>query len=528
LKPCYDDFGKIGAGFGFPERFKIEVSDDPKFQSGVAVVGDKPESTFAQDVPNPGLTPFETGATGERSAEGRYVRVTANKLASRKDGYIFALAELEVYGAKDGPNLAAGCAVTALDSIESAPRWRKTNLTDGVAPEGRTTEDKQKLVRERDSLLLAQADAPTLEKLTALRRQRDAFPVLPGQQKVYAGGIHTGAGSFKGTGANGGSPRPIHLLRRGDVRQPMEEVSPGGIRALGERFGVRFEVGDSSSESSRRAALAKWITEPSNALTWRSIVNRVWHYHFGRGIVETPNDFGRMGATPSHPELLDWLAVWFRDDARGSLKSLHKLIVLSETYRQSSTVAPAVNERALSVDSSNAFLWRQNRRRLEAESIRDSILLTAGKLDFTMGGPSFQDFVIEKPEHSPHYQYHLANPEDPKIHRRSIYRFLVRSQQHPWMSTLDCADPSMLVDRRNQTITPLQALAQLNNQLCVAMSAHFAARIGSQSVDALFRIALQREPTAPERSELSRYVQKHGMTNACRLVLNLNEFVFVD
>lgn len=529
LKPCYDDFGQIGAGFGFPVRFKIEVSDDPEFKTGVSLLWRKHDATFMNDFANPGLTPFETGTAEDDGVKGRYVRVTATKLAPRKNDYIFALAELEVYAGKGGPNLAAGRAVTALDSIESAPRWRKTNLTDGTAPVSRTAEDKQKLIRERDALMLAQADEATKRKIITLRRQRDALPALPTPQKVYAGAIHTGSGAFKGTGAEGGRPRPIHLLRRGDVKQPLDEVAPGAMRALGSRFGLAFELQEAGSESARRAALARWLTHPDNALTWRSIVNRVWHYHFGRGIVETPNDFGKMGAAPTHPELLDWLAVWFRDEAKGSLKALHKLIVMSATYRQTSTPGEEARQRAAAFDADNTLLWRQNRRRLEAEAIRDSILAAAGKLELSMGGPSFQDFVIEKPQHSPHYQYHLADPEDPKIHRRSIYRFLVRSQQQPWMTVLDCADPSMLVDRRTQTITPLQALAQLNNQLCVAMAQHFAARVAAgQGVDPLFRIALQRDPTAAERTELARYAAQHGLANACRLVLNLNEFVFVD
>jgi hypothetical protein len=528
LKPCYDDFGQIGAGFGFPVRFKIEVSDDPEFKTDVSLLWKKHDATFMNDFANPGLQPFETGTAADDGVTGRYVRITATKLAPRKTDYIFALAELEVYSGKQGPNLAKGRPVTALDSIESAPRWRRANLTDGTAPESRTAEDKQKLIRERDSLLLAQADESTKQKLLGLRSQRDALPSLPAPRKIYAGAIHTGSGTFKGTGANGGKPRPIHLLRRGDVKQPLHEISPGAMGSVGQRFGLSFELRDATNESARRAALAAWITHPNNALTWRSIVNRVWHYHFGRGIVETPNDFGKMGTAPTHPELLDWLAVWFRDEAKGSLKALHKLIVTSETYQQTSVPEDALLKLADHSDASNTLLWRQNRRRLEAEAIRDSILAAAGKLDLTMGGPSFQDFVIEKPEHSPHYQYHLADPEDPKLQRRSIYRFLVRSQQQPWMTTLDCADPSMLVDRRTETITPLQALAQLNNQLSVAMAQHFAARVSHHQVDELFRIALQRDPAPAEQAELARYAAAHGFANTARLVLNLNEFVFVD
>jgi hypothetical protein len=156
-----------------------------------------------------------------------------------------------------------------------------------------------------------------------------------------------------------------------------------------------------------------------------------------------------------------------------SLKKLHKLIVLSATYKQVSTS----NDANTTIDGDNRFVWRQNRRKLEAEAVRDSILAVAGKLDLTPGGPSFQDFVIEKPEHSPHYQYHLHDPEDPKSHRRAVYRFVVRSKQQPFMAALDCADPSLAVEKRNETLTPQQALALLNNKLAVAMAKHFATRV---------------------------------------------------
>jgi hypothetical protein len=185
-------------------------------------------------------------------------------------------------------------------------------------------------------------------------------------------------------------------------------------------------------------------------------------------------------------------------------------------------------------DVDNRYLWRQNRRKLEAEAVRDSILSVAGKLDRTMGGPSFQDFVIEKPEHSPHYQYHLHDPEDPKGHRRAVYRFVVRSKQQPFMAALDCADPSLAVDKRNETLTPQQALALMNNKLAVAMAKHFAERVEKLAPDAAgrvtaaVRLALGRNPTAKEREALTAYATEHGLANACRVILNLNEFVFVD
>jgi len=548
LKPCYDDYGGIGGGFGFPVRFKIEVSDDPEFKTGVTLVWRKHDATFMHDFPNPGLNPFESGTAGDDGVTGRFVRVTAVKLAPRKNDYIFALAEMEVYDSKTGPNLASGRPVTSLDSIEAAPRWRKANLTDGIAPESRTEVDKQKLIRERDALMLAQADEAAKTKLREARKQRDSLPALPAPQKVYAGAIHTGGGAFKGTGADGGKPRVIQVLKRGDIQQPAQEVAPGGIAALSERLHLPFAV-QGENESARRAALAKWITDKNNALTWRSIVNRVWQHHFGRGLVETANDFGRMGGQPSHPELLDWLAVTFRDDFGGSLKKLHKLIVMSETYKQRSdgvvaswsgglgkpSSTPALqHSKAAALDATNSLLWRQNRRKLDAESIRDSILAVSGKLDLTMGGPSFQDFVIEKPQHSPHYEYHLHDPEDPKSWRRSIYRFIVRSQQQPFMTVLDCADPSMRVDKRNESLSPLQALAMMNNGLTVAMARHFAERVSKEAsgleaqTKRAFALALSRDPTDDELAPLLEYAKREGLENTCRVILNLNEFSFVD
>src|SRR5205823_10834671 len=145
----------------------------------------------------------------------------------------------------------------------------------------------------------------------------------------------------------------------------------------------------------------------------------------------------------------------------------------SATYRQASAGVPAFEK----LDAGNVYLWRQTRRKLEAEAVRDAMLAVAGKLDRTMYGPAFRDFAIERPEHSPHYEYDRHDPDDPKSHRRSVYRMIVRSQPQPLLAALDCADPSMRVDRRLETVTPQQALALLNNRLMVAMARHFAARV---------------------------------------------------
>jgi mono/diheme cytochrome c family protein len=531
LHACSDDFNSIGAGFGFPVRFKIESANDADFKSGVTLVADETAKDFA----NPKLRAVSYPMVGS----ARYLRVTATRLAPRQNDYMFALAELEVLDAT-GRNLAAGAPVTSLDSIEAPVRWSRTNLTDGHYPGvdpaklAATRSDAAKLTQAKRLVVEAMLDEKELAELQASEKQlvevELALAGLPKPRVVYAGTIHTGGGAFKGTGASGGRPRDITILARGDVKRPGAVVKPGTISGV-TALPSRFDLPPNAPESARRAALARWLTDPANPLTWRSIVNRTWQYHFGRGLVETPNDFGRMGALPSHPELLDWLAGTFRDDLNGSFKKLHRLIVTSATYRQSSST---VNEKAAQFDSGNTLLWRQNRRKLEAEAIRDSVLAVSGKLDLTMGGPSFQDFIVTHPEHSPHYEYQLADPENPALHRRSVYRFLARSQQQPWMATLDCADPSMLVEKRNQTITPLQALAQLNNQLMVVMAKHFAARADQEGADVAakirqaFRLALQRLPTTAELSTLTAYTTQHGLANTCRLIVNLNEFSFVD
>jgi Protein of unknown function (DUF1553)/Protein of unknown function (DUF1549) len=358
-------------------------------------------------------------------------------------------------------------------------------------------------------------------------RVRTELSKLPPQSVVYSGTVYMGSGAFRGTGPDGGRPREIHVLARGDVRKPGELVGPGTVPII-QDVAWRFELPPNSGEGARRAALVKWIIDRRNPLTWRSIVNRIWLYHFGRGIVDTPSDFGRMGQLPTHPELLDWLATDFRDGGE-SLKRLHRRIVTSAAYRQVSNSTTGATK-----DGANTLLWRMNRRRLDAESIRDSVLCCCSRLDERLFGPSFQNFVIEKPEHSPHYEFDQSNPDDPRTHRRTIYRFLTRSQQDPFMSTLDCADPSQIVDKRDESITALQALALLNDRFMVCMAGHLAERIGVRHYDAadqvaaVLRLTLERPTTREETEKLSAFARQFGLAETCRLIFNLNEFVFVD
>ncbi|HUS36621.1 MAG TPA: DUF1549 and DUF1553 domain-containing protein [Verrucomicrobiae bacterium] len=307
-------------------------------------------------------------------------------------------------------------------------------------------------------------------------------------------------------------PKVVHVLRRGDINRPGEIAKPGSIKA-------RF---DAASEGERRKALAEWLVDEKNPLTWRSIVNRVWHHHFGRGIVDTLNDFGRMGSEPTHPELLDWLAVDFRDSG-GSLKRLHWLIVTSEAYRRASSV----NEKGMASDPENRLLWRGNRRRLDAESYRDAVAMVCGTLDPTMGGPAVQQFKLGKPiQLTPTVDYAPFDWVSPGADRRSVYRFVYRGLPDPFMDALDFPDAAQLAPTRPFSASPLQSLALLNNDFVLYHCEVLAKR--AQSVKGAFRLVLQREPSENEAKDFSEYAEKHGMPAMCRVLLNSNEFLFVN
>ena len=523
-----DSYNNIGDGFGFPIRYKIEASDDIEFRRNIKIIAD-----FSMiDQSNPGIKPQHFSSPKTKS---RYVRLTANKLAKRSNDFILAMGEMQIQNTA-GENLAIGKNVVSLDSIEAPVRWQKKNLVDNLYNGSTNDSHLAKLIADTEAKLSILVNSIVSEEIslmrqntkTALSKAEMSIKLLPKPQKVYVGKVHTGSGAFRGTGNEGGKPRTIRVLHRGDMNQPREEVGPGTLRLAKQDSGA-FKLPGKHSESDRRIALAHWITQKEHPLTWRSIVNRIWQYHFGIGIVSTPNDFGRMGAKPTHPKLLDWLAVEFRNNGQ-SIKKLHKLILTSATYRQTSTSLPEHEK----IDSQNRYLWRMNRRQLEAEALRDSILFLSGKMNFQMFGPGFRNFILEHPEHSPHYEYHKHDPEDTLVHRRSIYRFLVRSQQQPFMATLNCADPSQQVAKRNEAITALQSLALLNNKLIVAMAKHFANDISHSkkdiqtSVNEAFFRTIGRIPTAEESADLIEFSKLHGLSNACRLLFNLNAFSFID
>lgn len=399
--------------------------------------------------------------------------------------------------------------------------------SDAEAAEKKRLQDRVDAdTRRRKELVDAIVGAETYTRITALKEQAakidESIAALPKPQLVYAAANYFPVmGRFRPSL----TPRPIHVLMRGSVENPGAPAQPGTLSCV-PAMPARFELADANDEGSRRAALAKWITHRDNTLTWRSIVNRVWHYHFGAGLVDTPNDFGRMGSQPTHPELLDWLAVWFRDDAGGSLKKLHRLIVTSAAYRQSSKP----RAEAAAIDADNRLLWRMNRIRLDAETVRDSVLAISGKLDLTQGGPPVRMFFF-KDDHSPVYDYARFDVDADGAYRRSIYRFIVRSVPDPFMDRLDCPDPSLLTPKRNTTLTAIQALALRNNQFMVRMAEHVGARARTESKDAVAFLGpalFSRQLTADEARDFQAYAAQHGLENLVRLLFNTNEFLFAD
>jgi len=522
-------------GFGFPWRFKVEAASTSDFSRAI-VLADFTEEAYSQ------RTDRNYELVLPEPVEARFIRVTVTELwKGRGSDYFFALSEMQVYSGN--ANVAFQKSVRALDSNPEG-KWDTSYLVDGydsnrgIEP-GISTPASRRAVREREATLaklrsdelqvrmkpLSSEGRATLQGVIhGLETLRDSLDRLPEPDYVYAAASDF-PNWFRFVSAK--VPRPIYLLNRGDTEQPGKEIGPGTISALSD-MPSRFLLLEDHEEGVRRAALAEWIVDESNVLTWRSIVNRVWHYHFGQGLVTTPNDFGKMGGTPSHPELLDWLAKEFLDNGQ-SLKWLHRLIVTSATYRQQARHKSKYAE----IDGGNQYLWRANRRQLEAEAIRDAVLAVSGKLNLTMGGPGFDAFLYED-DHSPRYLYSRYDVRDPSSFRRAIYRSIVRTVPDPFMTTLDCADPSQSTPVRNETVTALQALAALNNPFMVRQAGYFAERLEAsyntveeQLIEG-FNLALLRDPTPGELNTLAQYTEEHGLAASCRLIFAMNEFIYVD
>jgi hypothetical protein len=282
-------------------------------------------------------------------------------------------------------------------------------------------------------------------------------------------------------------------------------------------------------KGSGRRELAEWIASPKNPLTARVMVNRIWHYHFGRGLVPTPNDFGKQGRPPSHPELLDWLVLRFIESG-WSVKAMHRLILESRTYRMATADGGMTNSQL--VDPSNALLWHFPRRRLDAESIRDTLLVLGGNLDRTMGEahPFPPQKAWDFTQHKPFKAVYDTN-------RRSVYLMTQRIQRHPLMAIFDGPDTSASTGSRATSTTTLQALYFLNDPFVHDQASRLAARLRKASgddsarIDLAYQMLFARLPTDAERSMGREYLTRLGdgaWDSYVRVLLRTNEFVYLN
>ena len=353
-------------------------------------------------------------------------------------------------------------------------------------------------------------------------------------------------GTFVPSPARPYVPPRAHFLPTGEYQTKGPEVEPGFLRMLtaGNPPTAR-PPSNGHITTGRRRALAEWITSEDHSLTARVMVNRIWHHHFGRGIVSTPNDFGRMGRPPSHPELIDWLALEFVR-LGWSVKSLHRLIMTSETYRMASSHYVEMNAER---DPTNIHLYRFPGRRLEAEAIRDVILAASGNLNLQMGGKPFFPPVPESVRRAVPKGIWNVTEEGPDVWRRGVYAYSKRGMRYPMFEVFDQPDPNVTCERRNVTTVPTQALTLLNNDFVLEQAEYFAKRVSGQAgstqrarVRAAYRIALSREPTRKEmelnRTFLDQQQAFHtgratadpalaALTDLCHVIFNLNEFVYI-
>ncbi|MCP4859277.1 MAG: DUF1553 domain-containing protein [Fuerstiella sp.] len=315
-------------------------------------------------------------------------------------------------------------------------------------------------------------------------------------------------------------PGPTHRLYRGEPLAKREEVIPDTLEVIGS-----LGLDRTSPEQQRRLRFAEWLTRPDNPLTARVIVNRIWQHHFGTGIVDTPNDFGRNGTAPSHPELLDWLASELVSSG-WSLKHIQRLILTSNTWQQSS----APQAEAVRVDAGTRLLWRFPPRRLEAEAIRDSIVAVSGALNTQMGGPGFSGFEVEKENVRHFFPRKTYGPDD---FRRMVYMTKIRQERESVFGAFDCPDASQVISKRSRSTTPLQSLNLFNSSFVVQQSELLSKRLKKQNdslaeqVQLAYLLCFGRNADVDEATDAEQFARKFGLVSLCRGLLNSNEFLFV-
>jgi hypothetical protein len=334
---------------------------------------------------------------------------------------------------------------------------------------------------------------------------------------------------------NGRESPKTHVLAVGVYDAYKEEVEPGFLSIL-DPAPAKIVPPAVVNSTGRRTALAEWLASADNPLTARVIVNRVWNYHFGRGIVGTPSDFGVMGERPADPALLDYLAATFVENG-WSIKKLQRLIMLSSTYQESARFDPA----AVKIDPEDRLTWRYNRHRLEGEAIRDSILEVSGRLNLKMGGPG----VFPPLPPGVETRGGWKKDEDPsESDRRSVYVFVRRNTRYPMFEVFDMPDTHESCPRRNATVTAPQALELLNNELVADWSRSLAGRVWNDAgltpeaqVDRAWRFVYSRPATADERKEALEFLERQNklrgdqqaaLADLCHMLVNSNEFLYVN
>jgi mono/diheme cytochrome c family protein len=315
--------------------------------------------------------------------------------------------------------------------------------------------------------------------------------------------------------------QPAFVLERGSLAKPGEPATPGALSAI-KSISADLEIPPDADDAPRRKALARWLTDQRNPLLARVMVNRVWFWHFGNGIVNTPSDFGYNGDRPSHPELLDWLAIEFMNHG-WSLKWLQRQIMTSQAWQQSSRH----NEKAFAADASNRLVWHMPLKRMDAEMLRDSILASAGNLNGERGGPSY---LLQKKATGGSYMHKVLDNDGPEVWRRAVYRFVVRGGERIFLDSFDCPDPAVATPQRSVSNTPVQALTLLNNKFVMKQAGLLAAqleRAGGDTIGAAYNRIHQRAPSAKERELAERFISQHGLALYLRALWNTNEFVYV-
>ena len=322
---------------------------------------------------------------------------------------------------------------------------------------------------------------------------------------------------------------PFHVFLGGSPQKKGDEVAPASLEVLNHKSHdtLAYRLGSEAPESERRLAFANWLVHPANPLTPRVLANRLWHYHFGTGIVDTPSDFGYMGGRPTHPELLDFLALKLKENG-WRIKAMHRLIMLSDTYRQSSSY----RETAASVDGDSRLLWRFPPRRLSAEEVRDTMLMVAGKLDTRRGGSGFRLYHFMQDNVC---TYVPLDKHSPETYRRAVYHQNARASVVDLMTEFDQPDCTFSAPKRAETTTPLQALTMLNHSFTLDMAAALAERLKQEAgddvatqVDRVYRLCYSRPATKEEVSACRQLVDRHGLAALCRVLLNTSEMIYVQ